>query len=388
MAPLLPILVALPVAQALLSGSGPHWGAPPKDYDFARFAREFKRSYLPGSEEWARRERLFEGRMQELDAFYSGPVRTWRKGVTSLMDYSDAEYKKILGYKGRGSRGDGRTPAAADVALERRGDLPDTFTTLTNSSLSMSVRDQGQCGSCWAVAAVAALEGHMERSVDTMATLAKRVPADELPDLSEQAMISCTGNPRHCGGTGGCDGATSELGFEMVKKRGLPLRSAWPYKEKDQACDNRKFSSTRVSVSGWTVLPSNKYQPLKTALVEGGGPIVITVDATNWMMYTDGIYTDNGNEWLLNHAVVLVGYKEPKDQEQGYWHIKNSWGDFWGEDGFIRLDMKKDEEKFCGWDNDAQQGIACEGEPKKVWVCGTCGILYDTSYPTGVHIMA
>merc|ERR1719203_342887 len=81
---------------------------------------------------------------------------------------------------------------------------------------------------------------------------------------------------------------------------------------------------------------------------------------------------------VINHAVVLVGYG--KD----YWHIQNSWGDRWGEGGFVRLHRhsNSEEDQYCGWDMDPASGTGCKGGPSKVWVCGSCGILYDSVVPT------
>merc|ERR1719356_703835 len=73
-----------------------------------------------------------------------------------------------------------------------------------------------------------------------------------------------------------------------------------------------------------------------------------------------------------------------EDFSQRYWFIKNSWGLHWGEKGNLRLERTKDEEKACGWDRKPQLGSGCDGGPKEVWVCGTCGVLYDTVIP---HIL-
>jgi len=67
--------------------------------------------------------------------------------------------------------------------------------------------------------------------------------------------------------------------------------------------------------------------------------------------------------------------------------IKNSWGTGWGEDGFIRLEMKENEAEHCGMDTKTHEGLACDGDPDEAWVCGTCGVLFDSVYPTGVHLV-
>lgn len=208
-------------------------------------------------------------------------------------------------------------------------------------------------------------------------------------------MVSCTPNPRNCGGKGGCEGATAELGFEMVQKRGMPLAVEWTYQSGGgggtSACKDSVFTNNRVGISGYSVLPSNKLVPLKQALFETGSPIVISVDATGWAFYGGGIYSDVGEgkkgEFTVNHAVVLTGYQDKTSEEQAYWLVKNSWGQFWGETGFIRVEMKDKEEEHCGWDHNTHDGLACDGDPDTAWVCGTCGILYDSSYPTGLYLM-
>lgn len=209
-----------------------------------------------------------------------------------------------------------------------------------------------------------------------------------------QAITSCTKNPRNCGGTGGCDGATAELAYDMVKEQGVPIDKVYPYTSgltgSTNACSSNSVPGyPKVGISGYTILPSNKYLPLKEALVKQGHPIAVAVDATGWNFYQDGIYSDmdgfTKGEFTVNHEVTLMGYMDKQYAPTGYYLIKNSWGKQWGESGFIRLEMKDNEEEHCGWDNDAHIGLACDGDPDKVWVCGTCGILYDTVFPTGPY---
>merc|ERR1719203_73300 len=80
---------------------------------------------------------------------------------------------------------------------------------------------------------------------------------------------------------------------------------------------------------------------------------------------------------VIGHAVVLVGYS------QDNWLLQNSWGNQWGEDGFMRLHRHADhiEEGYCGMDDKPQAGSGCKDGPPRVSICGTCGILYDVTVP-------
>jgi len=244
------------------------------------------------------------------------------------------------------------------------------------------------------MAATSVLEGHMETNAEVhqslLTLLEERAPRQHYATLSSQTMVSCTLNPHHCGGTGGCEGATAELGYDLVKEKGIPMAVDWNYASgatgATPKCREDVLKAPRVGITGYEVLPSNKLFPLKEALVVSGGPMAVALDATDLFYYQSGILTDGSGRFTVNHAVTLTGYQEPKAGNLGFWRIKNSWGESWGERGYLRVEMKANEEEHCGWDEDPQVGIACDGGPSRVWVCGTCGILYDSVYPTGVHL--
>jgi len=369
-------------------------------YTFNEFVREFGRTYQEHTAEWSKREELFNQRMEEVLAFRAGPPRSWMKGVTKFMDFTEAEYKAVLGYRGRKTaRGPPRAESAIELHAQQRrsgSQLPSFIDVGSNLSLGALVRDQGSCGSCWAEAATSVLEGHMQRNASLLAAMTSAASAVQpIPTLSSQAVLSCTENPRRCGGAGGCAGATAELAFGMVRDRGLPLAVEWDYASgagQAPQCRNDVFHNLRLGISHFEVLPSNREAPLKRALVESGGPIVVSADATDWSLYTGGIFsdTDGGDpgDFTLNHAVTLMGYREPSGNGRGgYWLIKNSWGTRWGEQGFIRLEMKANEEQHCGWDFSTHDGVACDGDPDTAWVCGTCGVLFDSSYPRGLYLI-
>mmetsp|Transcript_10506 Transcript_10506/g.29201 ORF Transcript_10506/g.29201 Transcript_10506/m.29201 type:complete len:415 (-) Transcript_10506:155-1399(-) len=363
-----------------------------RQYSFNDFVREFGRSYMPRTEEWQHRERVFYQRMQEVIDFHSGPARSWSMGVTRFMDFTESEFNAILGYRGR--RSESPSSLLSFKQHGRQEPLPKSVNTRARGTkLASLIRDQGACGSCWAEAATSVLEARMEANQTMTRMLMAQVQSEgwkvTRPTLSSQTVVSCSPNPRHCGGNGGCGGATVELAYDMIKERGLPLAVVWPYQSGTgitPRCNEAVFRQVVVGITGYTVLPSNKLEPLKRALYESGGPIAITAAASGWAYYDNGIFTDEKGDFTVNHAVTLVGYQEPRKHEMGYWVVKNSWGDSWGEKGYIRIEMKVNEEEHCGWDYNPKEGVACDGDPEKAWVCGTCGVLYDSTYPNGVYL--
>jgi len=205
--------------------------------------------------------------------------------------------------------------------------------------------------------------------------------------LSAQALVDCVPNPRKCGGSGGCDGATGELAYEYMRDHGIPVDADAPYTGRTGSCGNSFLQSTspgaRARVGGWSNLPSNQAGPMKQALVETG-PVVVAVMGDDWFNYDAGIFDGCPKDAILSHAVLLKGFGD--EGGKTYWTIQNSWGRDWGEHGDIRLLQHDDDRAYCGWDNKPLDGVGCEGGPDKVEVCGMCGLLYDPVQPTGVYL--
>lgn len=167
------------------------------------------------------------------------------------------------------------------------------------------VKNQGQCGSCWAFSATG------------VAQSAAKIKGQSV-SLSEQQLVDCSGSY----GNHGCNGGWPSSALSYVKDHGLSSESEYPYKGVTGTCHKQggtfKISSV-ASASGCTGL-QNAIQ---------GRPVSVTVDASNWSKYSGGVMTSCGTS--INHAVLLVGIVS------GDWKIKNSWGTGWGEHGFIRL---------------------------------------------------
>jgi len=363
---------------------------------FVSFVDLFRRSYKVGSAEYEHRRAIYDSGVERAKQHNLKEERRWTAGVNALSDWTEAELTGLRGWKG-GKRGSAGSSSKGHLATShihsglllsqttRGATLPREVNWL-HLNMSSQVRNQGGCGSCWAVAAATILEAHAEIY-------------GRPRTFSAQELVACVPNPDHCGGSGGCQGATVELALEYVMKNGLANEAGKPYMGKDEQCAS-KNAATLLGTSGdilkvsdgiasgmksWERLPENKYEPLMRALYERG-PVGVSVAASSWFSYNEGIFDECDKDAVIDHAVTLMAYGEGGNKVTGhldkYWTIRNSWGPDWGESGHIRL-LRRDDDasEHCGVDNQPEEGTACAGGPKQVTVCGMCGILYDSSLP-------
>lgn len=345
---------------------------------FDSFIQMHGRTYEHGSAEYQERQAIYEKNRKTIEQQNGRADRLWTAGVNKLADWTDVEYQTLMGWDGSArpqghTHGHRRFPRHQTFLQQDAEDLSDLPTEKVYSNLRMSkeVKNQGPCGSCWAIAAATVLEGHYE------------IYSGKFRSFSTQQMVSCTPNPRECGGKGGCSGATAELAMDWVLHHGLANEEEVPYMADDTKCtapnttDATQLAATKFGMTGWETLEINKYEPLVRALAERG-PAVVAAAADTWGTYESGIFNGCTKDCVVNHAVTAIGY----GQENGvkYWLIQNSWGEDWGEAGHIRL-FRHDKDKYCGMNNDPQAGVACKGETEPVPVCGMCGVLFDSVIP-------
>jgi len=337
------------------------------NYSFTQYMREFKKTYS-NLKEFSQRKKTFDERLTQIKAHNLDNTKSWKMGVNKYTDRTEQELNQVLGYdKSLGFYQ--HSKRQEQVPFEIRTDLPPTVDWRTKGVIT-PVKDQGGCGSCWTFGTVETIESFWALSGRT------------LPVLSEQQALDCTPNPDDCGGTGGCGGGTAEIIYQqLVASGGITSEQQYPYVGEDEQCQfNNKTTPIVAKISGYVALPSNQYQPVMNA-VATVGPLVINVDASSWFGYDSGVFDgcDDQNP-DIDHVVQLVGYGTDSDYGD-YWLIRNSWGDGWGEEGYIRL--KRNSSKTpCGTDLNPQDGTGCNGGPSTVTVCGECGMLYDVSYPT------
>jgi cathepsin L len=393
------------VALALISFAGPCESAKvflrstktqgdTESYTFKQFIQDFGRSYTAGTAEYAQRSALFETSLDKIIAVNSKSDHqkgSWTAGIHAFMDWTTQEKKAIQGYKpspAKRARVTGLFQASAKGSTSSRMNLS-AAVVYEDEYLGEGAqhRSQGQCGSCWAISAAEAVEAQLRRS-------------GHREQVSAQALVDCVPNPQHCGGTGGCDGATGELAFAFMQKHGIPLESDLPYRKSSSivgdpqdgaVCKmdpNAEFYPTtrRVTVDGWESKPSNKAAGLYQALNEQGSAVV-AVDANDWFEYQSGVFDGCSKNAELVHAVLAKGYGRDKQTGKKFWLIQNSWSTGWGENGDIRILRHDSDDEWCGTDSHPEKGLGCDDGPPQVDVCGMCGILYDPLVPTGVRIV-
>lgn len=257
---------------------------------------------------------------------------SWTEGLNQFTDLSVEEFKaKYTGLKRRET-----LPADEEVAVN--GDIPNPAPSGSVDWVAAGavtpVKNQGQCGSCWAFSTTGALEGlnWIHNKPQTIAS------------YSEQQLVDCS----WLYGNQGCNGGLMQDAFKYVVHNGINTEQAYPYVARDQTC---KTKVGVFKITGYKNVPKRSTAGLAHA--NEAGPISVSIDAENIMKYTGGIFSNPACGESLDHGVLLVGYTSQ------YWHVKNSWGTTWGEQGYIRF--------------------STTAVPDAIG--GICGILLDASYP-------
>jgi len=196
------------------------------------------------------------------------------------------------------------------------------------------VKNQGDCGSCWAFSVTGNMEG------------VYKVAHGELPVLSEQQFVDCDHGCMTIQGEktcdSGCQGGYMPLAMQYGIKEGMTTEEKYPYTGEAGKCS---YNSSQALYRFKDYRSVNGTEADMIAALNDIGPLSVGVDATLWQFYFGGIFSFLCGK-SLNHGVLLVGYGVHNNKE--YWLIKNSWGPSWGEKGYIRLVREKDK---CGVDN-------------------------------------
>jgi len=374
---------------------------------FDAFIQRHRRTYRPGSAEYEQRRALFEGRAKEAAHHNSQLGRLWTYDAeNSFADRTPKELAALRGWRGPLLRPPAasflekglRRSRAARHGQRQRCALP-AAQSWALLKATRTVRDQGACGSCSALATAATLEAHHE------------IHRGGARSFAPQELVSCATNPESCGGEGGCGGGFVELLMSYASRHGLHAEEEYPYTSgmasETGTCGpgtrETGFVETQPGVYsapdqspsrafgmvGYERLPINRYEPLMRALVERG-PVAVALAASGWHFYGGGVFDRCQRDPVIDHAVMLFGFGQDAETGTKFWHLHNSWGPEWGEEGQIRLLRREDEEAWCGSDAHPELGAACakhrNGTRKSmplepVEVCGSCGILFNTVVP-------
>ncbi|KAI5738141.1 hypothetical protein M8J77_003497 [Diaphorina citri] len=200
-----------------------------------------------------------------------------------------------------------------------------------NKGAVTPIKDQGQCGSCWAFSTTGALEAQHFRKTGNLVS------------LSEQNLIDCSGKY----GNQGCNGGMMDQAFQYIKdNHGIDTESSYPYEAMDDNCRYKRAKSGAVD-RGYVDIPEGDEYKLKAA-VATIGPVSIAIDASHqsFQFYSEGVYYEpECNSTQLDHAVLVVGYGTDENGND-YWLVKNSWNTTWGDEGYIK--MARNRENNCG----------------------------------------
>lgn len=288
-------------------------------------------------EEWKEQYRPpYENKLEEIDRHsiwlknkdniivHNKKRESYTMGLNQFSDLTLEEFKKRFNYKHTTSNNNIYFPKkiAPVAAIDWR-----------MKGAVTAIKDQGNCGSCYSFSAISALESMWQIYNGT------------LYSLSEQQLVDCSERE----GNEGCNGGRAQQAFEYTQQCGSCTEDSYYYIGFQSKCFAKDCKSV-IKIMGYSnIIGDDVESIMETVLNEH--PISVVVNGANdiWKNYKSGVISDlSCFDGVLNHAVSIVGYNRSTDPP--YWIVRNSWGQSWGENGYIRILMGDD---ICGIAEDA-----------------------------------
>jgi len=286
---------------------------------FTQWMIDNGKSYAPT--EFFYRYDIFKANMDFVTE-HNAANHTYTVELNRFADLTSGEFKKIYnGYLGAPRR-------SVDFSLAKVS-FPTGSVDWTTQGVVTPVKDQGQCGSCWAFSTTGSMEG----------AIAIAHGKNALVSLSEQELVDCGA----AYGNLGCNGGLMDRAFKYAEANGLCTEAAYPYTAANGQCKKSSCTASPYTMlKGYKDVTAKDENALATAVQLGPVSVAIEADQAGFQMYKSGVFSGVCGE-NLDHGVLVVGYGVDNGQE--YWKVKNSWGTSWGEQGYIRMIEGKDE---CG----------------------------------------
>jgi len=279
----------------------------PTQQVFFQFVKDYKKQYP--IEEFFDRFNTFKANLELIETHNNGSAG-WKMGLNQFADLSPAEFKNYLGLRPR-TNGYIRS---VNTAVLKNGPANDI--DWQQRGAVTPVKDQAQCGSCWAFSTTGSMEGIVQIKTGT------------LYSLSEQELVDCAGSA----GNQGCNGGLMDDAFNwIIKNGGLATESDYPYHAQDGSCQGK---ASVASITGYSDVQQGSEDALMSALQQQPISIAIEADQSSFQFYKSGVFNGPCGQ-QLDHGVLLVG--SGSDGGQNYWRVKNSWGAGWGDQGYIRM---------------------------------------------------
>lgn len=290
---------------------------------FDKFKTRHNRTYQ-STLEHEMRFRIFKNNLFKIEQLNKYEQGTAKYGITHFADMTSAEYRARTGLVIPREGDDVNHIRNPMAEIDEHMELPEAFDWRDLGAVS-PVKNQGNCGSCWAFSVVGNIEG------------LHQVKTKQLEEYSEQELLDCDTVDS------ACNGGFMDDAYKAIEKiGGLELESEYPYLAKKQKTCHFNKTLSHVRVKGAVDLPKNE-----TAMAQflvANGPISIGLNANAMQFYRGGI----SHPWKplcskknLDHGVLIVGYGVKEypmfNKTLPYWIVKNSWGPKWGEQGYYRV---------------------------------------------------
>jgi C1A family cysteine protease len=304
---------------------------------FSNFQERFSKRY-ENLEELESRFQTFRSNLKNIIIHNLDYRQNFTMGVNQFTDLTAEEFKaKYVG----GLKTEVGSYGCKSFSSDAAGS-PASIDWRTNGAVT-SVKDQGQCGSCWTFSATGAVEG------------AWAVSKGQLIDLSEEQLVECATGMQY--GSHGCSGGQMEGAFKYVIEHGQCALSAYPYTSGNGQSGSCQSCQPVAHVSSCSDVKPNDQISLKAAVAQQPVAIAISADTKLFQSYSSGVITSSSCYTSLDHGVLIVGYGTENGID--YWNVKNSWGISWGIGGYVKIAKSSST-------NDA----------------GICGIAMDPSFPS------